>query len=45
MPWGEFRDALAEKFGLEILSGKIAPHTINDHYKGKWDDLVQPRID
>jgi hypothetical protein len=38
--WQMFRDSLVENFKDEILSGKIMPHVINDHYKGKWDDLV-----
>ena len=38
--WPKFRDSLVENFKDEILSGKIMPHVINDHYKGKWDDLV-----
>jgi hypothetical protein len=35
-----FRDALVANFKTEILSGKIMPHVINDHYKGEFDDLL-----
>lgn len=38
--WQAFRDSLVEDFKNEILSGKIMPHVVNDHYKGRWDDLL-----
>lgn len=28
------------KFKDLILQGKIMPHVINDHYKGKFEDLL-----
>lgn len=40
LPWHIFRDELAKHFAKEIIEGKIAPHVINDHYKGMWADLV-----
>jgi hypothetical protein len=40
IPWQMFRDALVANFKTEILSGKVMPHVIDDHYKGKWDDLL-----
>lgn len=40
LPWVTFRDEVARHFAEEILSGKIAPHVIDDHYKGMWTDLV-----
>lgn len=41
MPWKTFRDELAKYFSVEIMSGKIARHVIDDHYKGRWEDLVE----
>lgn len=38
--WQMFRDSVVENFKDEILSGKIMPHVINDHYKGQWNDLL-----
>lgn len=40
LPWATFRDEVAKHFAEEILSGKIARHVIDDHYKGMWADLV-----
>jgi len=40
LPWVTFRDEVAKHFAQEILSGKIARHVIDDHYKGMWEDLV-----
>jgi|GEM_PF-6065275 len=40
VPWEVFRDALAANFKDLILLGKIMPHVINDHYKGKFEDLL-----
>lgn len=40
LPWVTFRDEVAQYFAEEILSGKIARHVIDDHYKGMWEDLV-----
>jgi hypothetical protein len=41
LPWKTFRDELVKHFSDEIMRGKIARHVIDDHYKGKWDDLVE----
>jgi hypothetical protein len=41
LPWNTFRDELAKHFAKEIISGKIARHAIDDHYKGMWADLVK----
>ena len=40
LPWVTFRDEVAQYLAEEILSGKIARHVIDDHYKGMWEDLV-----
>lgn len=40
LPWVTFRDEVAKHFAEEILTGKIARHVIDDHYKGMWADLV-----
>jgi len=40
LPWVTFRDEVAQHFAEEILTGKIARHVIDDHYKGMWEDLV-----
>jgi len=40
VPWETFRDALVANFKDLILKGKIMPHVINDHYKGKYEDLL-----
>jgi len=41
LPWKTFRDELAKYFSVEIMSGRIARHVIDDHYKGRWEDLVE----
>lgn len=41
LPWNTFRDELAKHFAKEIIEGKIARHVIDDHYKGKWSDLLR----
>jgi hypothetical protein len=41
IPWPIFRDAVVANFCTEILQGKISRHVINDHYKGKYRDLVE----
>lgn len=41
IPWSVFRDAVVTDFGEQLLQGKISPHLINDHYKGKFADLMQ----
>lgn len=34
IPWKIFRDEVAKYFREEIITGKIARHVIDDHYKG-----------
>jgi hypothetical protein len=41
LPWRTFRDELVKHFSDEIMRGKIARHVIDDHYKGRWEDLVE----
>ena len=41
VPWKRFRDELVKYFADEITKGKIAPHVIEDHYKGRWSDLIE----
>jgi hypothetical protein len=41
LPWKTFRDELVKHFSDKIIRGKIARHVIDDHYKGRWEDLVE----
>jgi hypothetical protein len=41
LPWKTFRDELVKHFSDEIMRGKIARHVIDDHYTGRWEDLVE----
>jgi hypothetical protein len=41
LPWKTFRDEVAKHFSEEIMHGKIGRHVIDDHYKGRWDDLIE----
>ena len=41
LPWKTFRDELVKHFSDKIVRGKIARHVIDDHYKGRWEDLVE----
>jgi hypothetical protein len=41
VPWNTFRDEVAKYFPDQIMRGKIAPHVIDEHHKGRWDDLVE----
>ena len=38
--WEKFKEAVLSDFLEEILEGKIESHVIDEHYKGKWSDLI-----